>query len=90
MNSYPWIYTPFDALKGLQDELRTKETDTIVSTIVSDLFDKLSIRDKVKVIYSNQFVYCQGKVSNIAYKERYFIVNDQKILFDQVYYLKIQ
>lgn len=88
MNSYPWIYTPFDALKGLQDELRKRELDKITPTIVTNLFSKVKVRDCVEVIYGNTFIHLEGKVSEVT--SEWMVIDYKIILFDQVYYLYIK
>lgn len=90
MNSYPWIYTPFDALKGLRESLKLKETDEVKPHILSTLFNTINIRDMVHIVYSYDLIELEGKVQEIDLKQRIIQIDDQTIDLDIIYYLKIK
>lgn len=90
MSSFPWIYTPFDALKGLRDSLKLKETNEVVSTILVGLFESVKVNDLVFIVYGYDLNELDGKVLEINLDKRFINIDNHMIDLDNIYYLKIK
>ena len=92
-------FMPFDALKGLQEELRKKEIEYEQKKEISewvleeleDEFRKINIGEKVQVKYYKDGKYktIVGIVKKINYVEKKFAINEEIINVNDVINLTI-
>ena len=94
-------FLPFDALKGLQEELRDKEEKHMrvekrelteeTADILSSTLNKLDKGKTVEVEYykNGRYLCKKGKLieKNIPYQ--YLVIGDLKVYLDDLYELKI-
>ena len=93
-------FAPFDALKGLQDELRRREykhsrepkrdlSEERLQNISNELVkvSKGSIVD-ITYYYDEHYFSIQGIVDKINIPFKFLMINDLKITFDDIYELK--
>ena len=96
------IFMPFDAMKGLSEALREKEEMRLrvdrrilsdeESAAVNDALNSITKGMAVCVTYYNQCHEAKryGVVKSIDYAYKFVIVNNEKILFDDVYAIEEQ
>ena len=94
-------FMPFDALKGLQEELRRREKKVteVIKIELSDekleelalTFAKLQREDTVDVtfFYRGHYYNLQGTVSKISTDGKFIVIGEERIFFDDVYDIKI-
>lgn len=94
-------FQPFDSLKGLQEELRrreylhSKEPKRDLSEdrqlMISNELLKVTKGSIVKVeyYYDEHYLNLEGKVSILNIPFKYLVVNNTKILFSDLYNLKV-
>ncbi len=94
-------FMPFDAMKGLQEALRDREErHTRVERhgiseeeqeALSAVLNRLSKGDKIRISYYCHFhdVEKIGTVTAINYVYRFLKVDEEKIVFDDVYNIAI-
>lgn len=93
-NNRARIFMPFDALKGLQEALKRAEklhdNKYIKNENIEDELKVININDKVYVKYFYNFEYINliGQVKKIDYKNKYIIVSNSKIEFDDLDVIK--
>ena len=90
-------FMPFDAMKGLQEALRDREErhsrverhgiSEEEQEALSNVLNRLSKGDKIRISYYCRFhdVEKSGTVTAINYAYRFLKVDEEKIVFDDVY-----
>ena len=90
-------FMPFDAMKGLQEALRDREErhsrverhgiSEEEQEVLSNVLNRLSKGDKIRISYYCRFhdVEKSGTVTAINYAYRFLKVDEEKIVFDDVY-----
>ena len=88
------IFMPFDALTGLKKALKEKEKIVVPKKQIfeQDEFEinqklmNLKKRDVVTVVYydQSQYVKCSGLVSSLDKQNRFLVVVNTKINFDDI------
>ncbi len=94
-------FMPFDAMKGLKEALREREerhsrvdkrilSDENIQKISNQL-QRLSVGDCISVTCYRGFheIVLPGKLTQIDFAFKFIYVNDEKILFDDIYDIKI-
>ena len=94
-------YMPFDALKGLKEELKLREerrlkvektelTDEMIEEISSKLY-QIEKNSKISItfFYNGNYVDLDGYVTSIDKIYKYLVINEEKIYFENIYSLKI-
>lgn len=94
-------FMPFDALKGLREELKARE-EKILRVEKADITDEMAeeISSKLCQIqkgskialtfyYNGHYVDIDGIVSNIDGIYKYLVIGEEKIFFENIYKLKI-
>lgn len=94
-------FMPFDAMKGLQEALRDREErhsrverhgiSEEEQEALSAVMNKLSKGDKIRISYYSHFhdVEKSGTVTAINYAYRFLKVDEEKIVFDDIYKITI-
>ncbi len=94
-------FMPFDAMKGLSEALREREEKHLrvekrelseeSADQLSATISKVAKGMAVRIEYYRSFheVTKQGKVTNIDYVYRYFVIDEERIYFDDLYQLQI-
>lgn len=94
-------FMPFDAMKGLQEALRDREErhsrverhgiSEEEQEALSAVMNKLSKGDKIRISYYSHFhdVEKYGTVTAINYAYRFLKVDEEKIVFDDIYKITI-
>lgn len=94
-------FLPFDALRGLQDELRLrenlyarvekKELSDEYKEKISAKLNKLELGIIADIVSYNHghYIRTQGKVANIDIIAKFLIINDEKIRFDNLYKINL-
>lgn len=94
-------FLPFDSLKGLQEELRRREyvnskelkrdlSEERQQNISNELLKvKKGSIVRVEYYFDEHYFNIEGKVSVLNVPFKYLIVNDNKILFSDLYDLKV-
>ena len=93
-------FQPFDALKGLQEELRTREerrtrvekkelSDEQIGAL-STAFAKIYKKSKVEITFyrAGHYYNLQGEVVGKSDIYKYLIIGQEKIFYDDIYQLK--
>ena len=90
-------FMPFDAMKGLQEALRDREErhsrverhgiSEEEQEELSNVLNRLSKGDKIRINYYSHFhdVEKAGTVTAVNYAYRFLKVDEEKIVFDDVY-----
>ena len=90
-------FMPFDAMKGLQEALRDREErhsrverhgiSEEEQEALSAVLNRLSKGDKIRISYYSHFhdVEKAGTVTAVNYAYRFLKVDEEKIVFDDVY-----
>lgn len=90
-------FLPFDAMKGLQEALRDREEHHSrvekreiteeMREANSAVFLRMQKGDKVHLSYFRRFheVHTEGSVTGIDIPDKYFILGEEKIFFEDVY-----
>ena len=90
-------FMPFDAMKGLQEALRDREErharverhgiSEEEQEALSAVLNRLSKGDKIRISYYSHFhdVEKAGTVTAVYYAYRFLKVDEEKIVFDDVY-----
>lgn len=90
-------FMPFDAMKGLQEALRDREErhsrverhgiSEEEQEALSAVMNRLSKGDKIRISYYSHFhdVEKTGTVTAINYAYRFLKVDEEKIVFDDIY-----
>lgn len=90
-------FMPFDAMKGLQEALRDREErharverhgiSEEEQEELSAVLNRLSKGDKIRISYYCHFhdVEKTGTVTAVNYAYRFLKVDDEKIVFDDIY-----
>lgn len=94
-------FMPFDALKGLKEELKLREerrlkvektelTDEMIEEISSKLY-QIEKNSKISItfFYNGNYVDLDGYVTSIDKIYKYLVINEEKIFFENIYSLKI-
>ncbi len=94
-------FMPFDALKGLKEELKLREerrlkvektelTDEMIEEISSKLY-QIEKNSKISItfFYNGNYVDLDGYVTSIDKIYKYLVINEEKIYFENIYSLKI-
>ncbi len=95
-------FLSFDALSGLRQELKRREEKRLMidkkevpEELAVELSNRLAVIDKGECVeitfyYKGVYVTVTGMIEqkNVAY--RYLVVNGAKILFDDVYTIKVK
>lgn len=94
-------FIPFDALKGLKEELKLREerrlkvektelTDEMIEEISSKLY-QIEKNSKISItfFYNGNYVDLDGYVTSIDKIYKYLVINEEKIFFENIYSLKI-
>lgn len=94
-------FMPFDAMKGLKEALREREerhsrvdkrmlTEENIQKI-SDQLQRISLGDSIAVTCYRGFheVTVSGKLTQIDFAFKFLAVDDEKILFDDIYDIEI-
>ena len=94
-------FMPFDAMKGLKEALREREErhNRVDKRILSDeniqkisnQLQRLSVGDCISVTCYRGFheIVLSGKLTQIDFAFKFIYVDDEKILFDDIYDIKI-
>lgn len=94
-------FMPFDALKGLREELKAREerrlrvekvdiTDEMAEEISSKLRQiQKGTKIALTFYYNGHYVDLEGTVSNIDGIYKYLAIGEEKIFFENIYKLKI-
>lgn len=94
-------FMPFDAMKGLQEALRDREErhsrverhgiSEEEQEALSNVLSRLSKGDKIRISYYSHFhdVEKTGTVTAINYAYRFLKVDEEKIVFDDIYKITI-
>lgn len=90
-------FAPFDALKGLQEELekRREKHSRVEKTELSEerreeissALEKLERGDKVKIVFfkTGHYYDVVGKTEQVDRAAKYIRIGDAKIFFDDIY-----
>ena len=90
-------FMPFDAMKGLQEALRDREErhsrverhgiSEEEQEALSAVLNRLSKGDKIRISYYSHFhdVEKAGTVTAVNYAYRFLKVDEEKIVFDDIY-----
>lgn len=90
-------FAPFDALKGLTEELALREQKRLLidkkelseeqSNEISYSLSQIKNGDQANLtfFYKGHYIELNDKISKIKHDEKYLIINDQKILFEDIY-----
>lgn len=90
-------FMPFDAIKGLQEELRKreekhlrvekKELSNEEQEEISNVIIKLNKGDNVKVefYYFGHYKTICGEIKKIDFNYKYVMIENEKIVFDDIY-----
>ena len=94
-------FVPFDALKGLQEELRIREeirTRVKKKTLSEDQIEKISkvlarltVGSRVATcLYSNgHYITIEGVISEVNQIYEYIKIGNEKVFFDDIYKIAI-
>ncbi len=94
-------FAPFDALKGLTEELALREQKRLLiekkelseeqSNELSNLLSIIKNGDNITLtfFYKGRYVNVCAVVSKINHVEKFLLLNGQKILFEDVYDVEI-
>lgn len=94
-------FMPFDALKGLREELKLREEKRLVierKTLTEDRVEEISLtlarikkQTKVQIVfyYNGHYVDLEGDVIDINKAYKYITIGRTKIPFEDIYEIKI-
>ncbi len=94
-------FQPFDALKGLQEELRAREerrTRVEKKELSEEQIDALSTalakiykKSRVEIIFyrAGRYYNLQGEVDGKSDVYKYLIIGQEKIFYDDIYEIKL-
>ena len=89
-------FAPFDALKGLQEELRKREQKFLIQEkkelteeqayLLNIAIQKCKKGDLIKVVYyfNGRYIEVEGKLAKIDLVYRYIKIGEEKIFFDDL------
>ena len=95
-------FQPFDALKGLQEELRMreerrnrvakKEVSEEKAEVISEELLKMRKGSKVRIVFYRDGRYYGLKGSVLAKNDvyRYLVIGDEKIAYNDIYDIKVE
>ena len=94
-------FMPFDALKGLKEELKLREEKRLVvekKTLTEDRIEEISLtlarikkQTKVQIVFyfNGHYIDLEGEITDIIKPYKYITIGNTKIPFEDIYEIKV-